>query len=495
MKISSISKKALFLLFSVLLGSNTVFTMSYVQKFKAYLNPKLKQVEDSSRPIVDKMVNSPIWTRMCNYLIQLGKDVDSCVEYKKGEVATPLPISSYKKLDSDTRATLIFLTLLQLSSHILPSPKYEKITPKKVPNKEKSFGITNKSPNQASDCKPLNQTDTPQSPQSVSFSTHQGNNISCDLHPDLSLNCCTSDNKYCAQFNVLDNQGNVLHNCCFADAQGKITCSELLCSDPNAIKAPCVEGGDLYNKTIDQTYSQKHHELKDTLIKTFGNSDILKLRIPTDDKDFETFLKFDPIKPIVNYGRQLEKQFNITPEYSIKHLKRSSTYDYFRAELRNADKKATLVLAKHHKLPQLDFVLAHELTHIQQFQKLKLNTDQFGELRPGFEISADILGSLAADYKSIAAAGIQWLRSDDNGPIPSWFENINGDLHEVCSSKISHTLQHADITRDNAPKVSNLLQTHNMLEPHPAVRNRAIILLKLSTMIKSAVQYLESKTS
>ncbi len=339
--------------------------------------------------------------------------------------------------------------------------------------------------------------------QKVCFDTGAYSYTCCELMGDLSATCYGFDEYIntniqtapSLSFNILDNT-DPLHNCCKVDKFGKLYCSQALCTSGDIEVAPCVPGGELYGVgSVQETHNQKDAELQnivDTLYHKHtelgaendlnGNRAFLRPKV-TDTK---SGIVPAPLKKLFYNIRVMEAGLMIDSCNQVSHvalLNRTNHaavntgYVQDCAKAHCDDSPIPIYLSnKFENDTQLDYTLGHEIAHIQQAQSLTqalVDVYEKAKIRPGFEMSADILGVLVSNYTNIAAVGVQWLT-----------QSINADVRP-CS------LKPLPITRENAYKVRNLLATHIVHSPHPSDNVRGTILLKLSTMIKAAVRYFE----
>lgn len=342
-------------------------------------------------------------------------------------------------------------------------------------------------------------------PQSVCFTSTEGTRICCSLNGDMSLTCCRQDAPtQCIAFNMLDND-NPFHNCCKADTRSNIHCSTSLCSDSKAIPGPCNNDGDLVGRTINETYTPLHQELVKSLdeistTKGFIDNEIalvynnknIFLTLPSD------FITQDnAIVKLASHIRYVERNLNIQSCNQVKKIYISDStdsaavYSSFVNNCKQApDSDMVLILSsKYNRLPLVGSVLGHEVAHIHQSQSVLTHNTSLNIhlLKPGYEMSADILGSLASNYNNLAQVGVQWLSySNYNNLAQFGLQSLSFIVdNNICKIRLPI------INRKNAATITNLLKTDNEQAPHPDRRTRGTILLKLSPMIKAAVKHLE----
>lgn len=333
--------------------------------------------------------------------------------------------------------------------------------------------------------------------QDVCFSPHGGSfakadpYVCCRLHEDLTVKCCAFDDTqvtlggqpHCVSLNILDND-NPLHNCCLINEFDKIVCSENICNDSRATRAPCGVGGELIGRVSSKdTYNQKHYDLQ-TSIKNLRTEIARDLGHASDnDLIYSRILGIaeyaTPEKEITEQLRIVSDNLIIQKPHRIQKLSITALPDMasvYSDCVNLCNYACSLTLSNRYTmLPQMDYVLGHEVAHIQQAQSLAAQSGalDYTRIRPGYEMSADILGILAANYTNGASVGAQWIAYNQGTSITP------------CR------LKPVEISHANVMTIKNLLGTHDAKYPHPSREVRGTILLKLSTMIKAAVRYLE----
>lgn len=340
--------------------------------------------------------------------------------------------------------------------------------------------------------------------QKVCFDTGAYSYTCCELMGDLSVTCHGFDEYIntniqtvpSLSFNILDNT-DPLHNCCKVDKFGKLYCSQALCTSGDVEVAPCVPGGELYGVgSVQETNNQKDVELQHSIgtlyneyeeFAKIGSQGTFIFSRPNVN-DIKSGIVPAPLKKLFYNIRVMEAGLMIDSCNYVTAVVLENSTNYAAVivdrvqDCENQFKYPRIEIYLSRKFDndiQLDFSFGHEVAHIQQVQSLaKINNnvevDEVARIRPGFEISADILGALVSNYTNIAAVGVQWLT----------YRGVNPEVRP-CDLK---TLP---ITRENAHSVRNLLATHDANYPHPSTAVRGTILLKLSTMVKAVVRYFE----
>lgn len=432
--------KKFFPVLGVMLGliSNNIFAMNFIKS------------------CFDQVANSPSWCNFCCFLVKVGNDVRDCDSYHAYEYGDLFKPSAYQY------ACLCYAELggiLSKTSHFLPHISMGQPVNDQCPL-DKNYQLSSFT-------------------QNFYFSLNSGVKIHCSLNNNLQLLCC--NNTECVLLDILSNDDE-RNNCCKVNEVREVICSKDLCSDMETARSPCEPNGDLHRKSIAETYNH-HQRLIVSAIENLSSKPLKHLNkmfraieSSSDDED---------VKIIMKYFKSSAKNLDIHPCNEIQELRFSAMYNNGMAI---NDRKSTICslglqsqttaslgyFYTEGRLPQLDFIIAHEYAHIYQTQELLkrgLNARDKTLIKPGFELSADILAALVANYSNLAAIGMQWLY-DDEQPKPQF----------ACSLSFGDSLV-----------LKNIFQTDDVAQVHPSSKARGTILLKLSTMIKAAVKYLEHR--
>lgn len=432
-------KKFLFIL-SFVLGfiSNSVFAMNFI------------------KIAFEQVTNSSSWCNFCCFLVETGRGVAACESYHGYEYWDLFEPSGYQ------HACLCYAQLLGVPTSKVPGSLRDVLA--QYPAHDQCHVDKNNALATLT--------------QNFCFRSSHGVEICCGLK-DLQILCCSNAKKECVLIDILSNNDEA-NNCCKVNELHGLQCSKELCSDSDSVRSPCGANGDFHQKTITETYNE-HQNIIVSAIRNLSQKPLKKFKniysiidISSDDED---------VKVLSRYIENSAKNLAIRPCNEIREI--------FFAPVKNTiihvnDEKITTCspglksnmaiffgyVYRDGEL-QPDFIIAHESAHIYQAQELLqrgfLARDK-NLIKPGFELSADILGALVSNYSNLAAIGMQWVYDEEQRK-PKF----------VCSMELKGPLYS-----------KNVFKTDHATQVHPSSRTRGRVLIKLSTMIKAAVTYLES---
>lgn len=503
MKKSFITTLAINIAIVMSFNSSSVYGMQYIKRLN-------EVVEQKGQKAIEYLANSRVWIKICNRLKSLGEEVDSCESYKAStwdqdkdylkelgllKDKSELTEEEIKGNNNDSgwveynpegqQKKRIFLGVMCLFAQMLPSSTQINVNDDNDTNsitKFEPFGNGNETyllP-----------------PQSVCFESEHRMPTCCELYPGFNIKCYVQNNpNQSILFNPLDNH-DPQKNCCIVNQHRVVVCSWFVCEMPGAIQGPCdlQTGQQNFNSTkstlsnelvgaIGSLYYDKTIETKEPCSWQPGRfyiSKITEFEIPLTLENQPSSMQL-----LINYLRSIEKKFNINPEYQIKKvfmrhqgavIKKDNAQIYTSLN----DTRLMGVLEYTINFYEMDFVLGHEVAHILQRQLC--SNDFHKSIKPGSEISADLLGALAAGYQNLARYSFYVHKYSE-------FVKSHGNIFDGNTNFCG--IQLPQIDRENVPQVPQLLYVSNEKTPHPDYGVRSIMLLKLSTMIEAVVDYLE----
>lgn len=518
---------------SIILSIMVFFSLNHVPAIIAMksapgvdpaINQALVQDPEFDKGIIGRIAQSTMWNKICSFLVTIAEDVDQCQSYKGhtfDDCPTKIPTHQLHTLDRPESVKLLLLTCLQLFGQIASGLTAITIDADNLDVLTQYPTHTSAKHESCEDPFPTSQAPSHPS-QRVCFSSETNTKLCCTLNSDLSINCCLANiPDRCISFNILDNH-DPLFNCCKITDRAEVICSKDACLSSKSITAPCNL------ETKEQNFESNQTALGNTLLQSISTMyDHMSietarihfgfLAISSPKVNFEIPQRLDDnldaVKTLIRYIRDIEKKFNIQPRFHIGHINIGDPHTdvttiahpcgVITETLRNNDlcpivqpsltPSSRISFAQEYTSHSLDmaWTIAHEIAHSHQAEQLfnavpmqitesyKELSPDYQNLNPGFEISADIMGALASDYKKIPTYAARFLA-----------ESLEKE-RSLCQQSLP------EITRANAACIENLLSTNPYYDsdPHPHDNIRATILFKLSTMIQAAVHYLEEQNN